>query len=287
MKLIFYIYTTIKKHLPSMIASRISALSSSKEVFDKEKPFYDTALKRAGYSEQIKFVEQTSSKKNRLRRRKVIWFNPPYSQNVKTNVAGKFLSLVNKHFGSSQLRKYFNRQTIKVSYSTMANMENIISGHNLKVIKESTTLNNPGPAQRTCNCRTGIDNCPLSGNCLATSSIYQAKVSSESESTKYIGLASTTFKDRYRNHVKSFNHKIYQSDTRLSKHIWHLKSEKKEYEIEWSILMYAPAYHPARKKCDLCLTEKVLILTSDNVLNGRTEILNRCQHKTNYPLCNT
>ena len=192
------------------------------------------------------------------------------------NVAGKFLSLVNKHFGSSQLRNYFNRQTIKVSYSTMANIENIISGHNLKVIKERTALNNPCLPQRTCNCRTGINNCPLSGNCLARLSIYQAKVSSENESTKYIGLVSTTFKDRYRNHVKSFNHKIYQSDTRLSKHIWNLKSEKKEYKIEWSILMYAPAYHPARKKCDLCLTEKVLILTSDDVLNGRTKILNRC-----------
>ena len=35
----------------------------------------------------------------------------------------------------------------------------------------------------------------------------------------------------------------------------------------------SPAKHQARKKCDPCHSEKVLILTPDNILKGGTEIL--------------
>ena len=277
--------TTIKKHLPNMISSRLSSLSSSKEIFMKEKPFYDTALKKAGYSDGIQFVEkQSQSRKKRTRHRKVIWFNPPYNQNVKTNVAGRFLGLIDKHFGKSHLKKYFNRQTIKVSYSTTANMEKIISGHNLKVIEKFKTLKDQQQPLRTCNCRNGIDSCPLSGNCLTKSTIYQAKVIGQSKTEKYIGLASNTFKERYSNHQKSFKNEKYESSTHLSKCVWNLKRQNQVYNIEWSILLNTPAYHPARKKCDLCLSEKVLILTSDDILNGRTEILQKCRHRSKYLL---
>ena len=277
----------IKKHLPSMIASRISSLSSSKEIFTKEKPFYDTALRQAGYTEEIQFIEkQRPSTKKKIRRRKVIWFNPPYSQNVKTNVAGKFLNLVDKHFSNSNLRKYFNRQTVKVSYSTTANMEDIISGHNKTVINKNRQSGNLQHPPRTCNCRKGPSTCPLSGNCLTSSTIYEAKITSENDTKRYIGLASTSFKERYSNHLKSFNNERYESNTHLSNYVWSLKRSAKNYDIKWSIMMQAQTYHPARKKCDLCLAEKVLILTSDDILNGRTEILQKCRHKNKFLLCN-
>ena len=40
----------------------------------------------------------------------VIWFNPPYSKNVKTNIARDFLRLLDKHFPPShKLYSIFNR----------------------------------------------------------------------------------------------------------------------------------------------------------------------------------
>ena len=167
-------------------------------------------------------------------------------------------------------------------------MENIVSGHYKAVLSKSKNnrLSIPQPLPRTCNCRNGPNKCPLSGNCLASSTIYEAKVTSEHETKRYIGLASTSFKERYSNHLKSFNNERYETNTHLSNYIWSLKRSKKDYNIEWSIKMKAQPYHPARKKCDLCLAEKVLILTSEDILNSRTEILQKCRHKNKYLLCN-
>ena len=62
-----------------------------------------------------------NSDKKKTRSRNIIWFNPPFSETVKTKVAEKFLSLIDKHFGKTELRKYLNRSTITVSYSCMTN----------------------------------------------------------------------------------------------------------------------------------------------------------------------
>ena len=66
-----------------------------------------------------------------------IWFNPPHSDTVRTPIGKIFLALIDKHFGKSQHSKYFNRRTIKVSYSCMANMEAIIPGLNRKLLAEN------------------------------------------------------------------------------------------------------------------------------------------------------
>ena len=43
--------------------------------------------------------EKDKEKKNKeKRKRNIIWFNPPFSLGVKTNVGKKFLALVDKHF---------------------------------------------------------------------------------------------------------------------------------------------------------------------------------------------
>ena len=39
----------------------------------------------------------------------MICFNPPSSETVRTKVVEKFLSLIDKYFGKTELRKYFNR----------------------------------------------------------------------------------------------------------------------------------------------------------------------------------
>ena len=81
--------------------------------------------------------------------RKIIWFNPPYSVNVKTNIGRVFLCLIDKPF--PQHHKYcklFNRNNIKISHSCMPNMASVIWNHNISLLKD------PTPTDLTeCSCR--------------------------------------------------------------------------------------------------------------------------------------
>ena len=90
--------------------------------------FTVTHSRHSGYNQQLQYKAETSNLSVPRRRRKIIWFNAPYNAKVATNVAHKFLLLVDKHFpAGSPLNKHFNRNIIKVSYSCMPNMAKIIS----------------------------------------------------------------------------------------------------------------------------------------------------------------
>ncbi len=108
----------ILKKLPSMIERRISDLSATKEIFDESKGYYEDALIKSGYETNLQFVpppENQGRRKNR--KRNIIWYNPPYSKNVKTKVAEEFLKLVDRYFHPRhKFWKIFNRNTLKVSY---------------------------------------------------------------------------------------------------------------------------------------------------------------------------
>ena len=276
---------TIKKELPRMIEERVSKLSCSEDVFNKEVKVYQEALKSAGFTENIFYNKpDTSHKKTRQRVRKVTWFNPPYSETVKTNVAARFLSLINKHFKENGLGKYFNRSTIKVSYSCLPNLDTIIACHNKKVLKRKIEEKT---RRQECNCRAGKSYCPLGGKCLKNDIIYEAKVESKSTVARYIGQASTTFKERYRNHLLSFNNKTYEHNTMLSKHIWELKNSGIEYEVTWAQSGQAPSYNPSTKSCKLCLMEKTTILMNEDdntFLNKRGELMSKCRHRAKFLL---
>ena len=69
----------------------------NKEVFEAEFPVYIIALKASGYNNELQYTEKTVAKK-RFRRRNVIWFNPPWNDEVSTYVAKKFLSMIDRHF---------------------------------------------------------------------------------------------------------------------------------------------------------------------------------------------
>ena len=141
-----------------MVNDRISKLSSSEEIFNNEHIPYKDALTDAGYTSNMTYNRIQSQQTNaRSRRKNVIWFNPPFSQTVKTNVAIQFLSLINKHFKNTPLNKYFNRSTIKVSYCCMPNIKNIIAGHN-KILNKVESMQQPA---RLCNCRGGQGSCNL------------------------------------------------------------------------------------------------------------------------------
>ena len=151
--------------------------SDSGDEFNKAATIYNRALQESGFSERLYMCyEPTKREKERRknRPRKVLWFNPPFSRNVKTNIGKHFLHLLRKYFHKGHiLNKIFNKNTCKVSYSCMENMQSIIGRHNAKVLKPNTVQ-----STRESNCRK-IDHCPLVGKCLTSNIVYQAFLSTE------------------------------------------------------------------------------------------------------------
>ena len=163
----------------------------------------------------------------------------------------------------------------------------IIKKHNRKILETNT--NTTISTEKNCNCRKKKD-CPLKNNCLTSSVIYNANVTTESDAAgmNYIGLTEGTFKQRYTQHKLSFRNRNYSNSTELSKHIWTLKDSNINYKIDWSILATAPAYSNKRKRCHLCLTEKLYLIKAKKptLLNKRTELISKCRHENKFYLAN-
>ena len=79
-------------------SNRISDLSCNKEEFDKVKSVCESALKDSGHISSMSYNTSNTQNARRNRNRKIIWFNPPYSKNVKTNIGKLFIKLVRKDF---------------------------------------------------------------------------------------------------------------------------------------------------------------------------------------------
>ena len=120
-------------------------ISSDETAFGDAKPIYDKALADSSFCEMTEFLEDRKSssekRKRKNRRRNITWFNPPYSQNVSTNIGRRFRTLISKHFPwNSELSKIFNIKTLKLSYSCMPNMAALISQHNRSILRGGTTI---------------------------------------------------------------------------------------------------------------------------------------------------
>ena len=194
----------------------------------------------------------------RNRNRKVIWFNPPYSLNVKRNISKVFLKLVRKHFHRShKLSKIFNLNSIKISYSSMPFVKNLIKQHNSKILNKDRDK-----IQRPCNCR--IKECsPLNGKCLHQCMIYKAEVSTNTSYKEYYGASEGEFKSRHNIYTQSFRNISHINDTELSKYLSTLKANGTDYHLKWTVEPYASGYKCGTRKCDLCLTEKMIIALPD------------------------
>ena len=120
-----------------MVSRRISDISCNKDNFDKTIQFTSTPPPR------------------RNRNRKNIWFNPPYSINVKTIIGRIFQRLIDKQFPRHQkYRKLFNRNNLRITYSCVPNMASVIRNHNTSLLK------NPTPTDiKECSYRQKVE-CP-------------------------------------------------------------------------------------------------------------------------------
>ena len=153
----------------------------------------------------------------------------------------------------------------------MPNMNSYTYMHNhqvLNLIKRETEMNN-------CNCRNK-DTCPLPNSCQTKCIIYQASIDCDIAGYKqkfYFDSCETTFKGRFGNHKKSFNH---------------VKKRIGTPKITWKIIRKCCSYNPNSKHCLLCLNDKNEIATykEDNLLNKRAEILNTYRHRSKYKLAN-
>ena len=170
---------SILTQLPSAINRRISVISCNKKSFNKAKQHYEDALKRSAHTTDftcmtngISTPQQSNPSHHRKnRQRKIIWFNPSYNKNVQTNVGKTLLGLITRHFPAShKYHKIFSKNTVKVSYSCMDNMERIIKKHSQKILNANQTTTTHG-----CNCRKKAT-CPSENNCLTLSIVYNAKV---------------------------------------------------------------------------------------------------------------
>ena len=160
--------TQIVKHFTETISERLSRNSSSAKIFEQSKPHYEEALKKCDYKAILQYIQPNFRQNNtRKRTREIIWFNTPFSLNVKTNVAKMFLQLIDTHFPpTNKFHQIFNRSTVKVNHSCNQNISQIIKGHNKKVTKIKRHN------QLDCNCRTKTE-CPLNGDCRKEDQIFK------------------------------------------------------------------------------------------------------------------
>ena len=92
----------------------------------------------------------------------------------------------------------------------------------------------------------------------------------------------------FNQHKVTFRHRKYTNSTELSKYIWQLKDNSVNFNIKWSIIARARPYNNTTKRCDLCLTEKLMIIksNSNNLLNKRSKLISKCRHENKFYLKN-
>ena len=100
-------------------------------------------MTRAGHQTPLEYIEEEpETQKKKRRKRNVIYFNPPWSSNIATNIGKLFLKLVRKHFCKGKpLYHLFNSKKLKVSYSITPNMKRLIAGHNTQVLRKAGGVN--------------------------------------------------------------------------------------------------------------------------------------------------
>ena len=75
-----------------MIENRLIKLSKNKDIFDDNICTYQNALDKSNFKHKLAYTtDLNKQKKKRNRPRKIIYFNPPFCESVKTNVENFFL----------------------------------------------------------------------------------------------------------------------------------------------------------------------------------------------------
>ena len=146
-------------------------------------------------------------------------------------------------------------------------------------------MEDPKPTNnKTCSCRQKSD-CPLNQKCLSECLVYNAVVNT-SRTKNYFAICEKNFKERYNNPTSSFKNKSRQKSKEVSSCIWELKENRKNYTIDWLISVKVHPYICGTRKCDLCLSDKLMIAkaNSASLLNKRDELVSKCRHMNKFTL---
>ena len=102
---------SVLKAIPDGVNKRLSHISANEEAFNAAKGPYQEALRLSGYEHELKFTPEAETQGRRSRKsRDIIWFNPPYSRGVETNVGEIFLKTMKQCF---HLAIHFTKNSIK------------------------------------------------------------------------------------------------------------------------------------------------------------------------------
>ena len=112
----------------------------------------------------------------------------------------------------------------------------------------------------------------MEGKCGLKGVVYQATVKYDGgKSDTYVGLTERKLSDRVNEHYRSFEDYKSKSSTKLSKKIWNLKDQDKNYELKWKILRSAKPYSSGTTECGLCLTEVKCSISVDTRTNSNCQ----------------
>ena len=230
--------------------------------------------------------------KRKNRGRKITWFNPPFSLNVKSNIGKIFLQILHECFPQNHiLHKICNKNTIKISYRTMPNMNSYISKHNNKILSQNLqqNLSNKTMAERGiphCNCQNKAT-CVMPGKCVNSNMVYRFSVKrSDNQTTETYTGCTWNFKQRHDKHMRSMHNNSGQ--TTLSTHVKSLRSNNIPHDIRWDFIEHASPFNPSTWWCRLCVLEKYYILFEPGgaSLNQRSEFFGHCYHQKPQLLVN-
>ena len=155
-------------------------------------------------------------------------------------------------------------------------MDNIVKAHNAKILSKD---DNPGDV-KDCNCRDRTA-CPVANKCLTTNVVYKATVKYE-DKTALRGNDGEFLQTRYTQHKSSIKHNKHRNQTELSSLIWSLTDKGTDYKLTWNIIDRARPYRTGKRTCNLCMSEKFHILVETNLINKKTELLNKCLQRRKF-----
>ena len=141
---------------------------------------------------------------------------------------------------------------------------------------------------KTCSCQNGVHSCPLDGKCLTECIVYKATLTANDGEVKtYIGLTEPPFKKRLYKHNTDRRDRNLEKATAMSAYFWKKKDEGVGIaSTTWEMLKQCHSYKTGGKSCDLCLSEKLLIMKNKDPrsLNVRSALLNTCRHRRKFKL---
>ena len=249
---------------------------------------YSTAWgKEEEMVERLHFLQTSQPKVQTLREkigRETSFGTTPYLARTSPLTSGvpSLIYLTRKHV----LHKIFNRNTVKISYSCMPNLN-----------KTSTATTSPFYTKRSCRQDLAIVEWKQNALWVETASRNRLSQFTKRPSPQKIitlprptcmGLTENSFKTRSSNHKSSFANANKRNNTELRKYIWYLKENLTKFKGTWRILKHASSYNPTSNKCNLCLWEKYFTFCKPDLasLNKRNELTSSCKHVNKYALEN-